>query len=65
MVDTNGDGFEGSYDCGIRVVIEASGVSKSSRHGAKHWWQLVYCINKWTKIRLQYWLNRHACFVAR
>jgi len=36
MVDTNGDGFEGSYDCGIRVVIEASGVSTSSRHGAKH-----------------------------
>jgi len=32
MVATNG-GREGSGDCGIRVVIEESGVSKSSRHG--------------------------------
>jgi len=29
-------GREGSGDCGIRVVIEESGVSKSSRQGAKH-----------------------------
>jgi len=28
-------GREGSGDCGIRVVTEESGVSKSSRHGAK------------------------------
>jgi len=26
---------EGSGDCGIRIVIEESGISKSSRHGAK------------------------------
>jgi len=26
---------EGSGDCGIRVVIEETGVSKSSEHGAK------------------------------
>jgi len=29
-------GREGSGDCGIKVVIEESGVSKSSRQGAKH-----------------------------
>jgi len=35
MVATFGDGFEGSGGCVVRVVIEESGVSKSSRHGAK------------------------------
>ena len=36
-------GREGSGDCGIRVVIAESGVSKSSRHGAKRRGGL-YCV---------------------
>jgi len=34
MVATNGDGMEAVGYCG-RVAIEVSGVSKSSRYGAK------------------------------